>query len=129
MYLISARYVFIFNSKSSCYDLRNVRMINYYVFLINQTYICQLLEVRNCVMHSPDNRLSDDALDECFGRMVSILNAKKFSNVYSEKAIKELEKVCLSTLLLEIAVPLCRKKIIEIFFFELHKYIHCFKVE
>lgn len=51
----------------------------------------ELLEVRNILMHSADNRLTDDALDECFDRMVKILNVKKFSNGHSEKAIKELE--------------------------------------
>lgn len=53
----------------------------------------ELLEVRNILMHSADNRLSDYALDECFDRMVKILNVKTFTNVYSGKAIKELEKL------------------------------------
>ncbi|XP_060579976.1 uncharacterized protein LOC132736772 [Ruditapes philippinarum] len=52
-----------------------------------------LLEVRNLLMHSVDNRLSDDAFEECFKRMKTILEASMFSNEYSTKAVYELEQL------------------------------------
>ncbi|XP_060561895.1 uncharacterized protein LOC132721591 [Ruditapes philippinarum] len=52
-----------------------------------------LLEVRNLLMHSADNRLSDEALEECFKRMECILKASMFANEYSKKAISELKKL------------------------------------
>ncbi|XP_060553151.1 uncharacterized protein LOC132714326, partial [Ruditapes philippinarum] len=53
----------------------------------------ELLDVRNLLMHSADNRLTSEALDECFKRMESILKKEKFLNWYSRKAVEELKKL------------------------------------
>ncbi|XP_053388498.1 uncharacterized protein LOC128551628 [Mercenaria mercenaria] len=49
-----------------------------------------LLEVRNFLMHTTDNRLSDEALEECFTRMKTVLETEKFSDTFSTKAVAEL---------------------------------------
>lgn len=59
----------------------------------DNTIYDDLLEVRNLLMHSADNRLSDEAYEECFERMKSILKANLFSSEQSRNAITELEKL------------------------------------
>ncbi|XP_060562365.1 uncharacterized protein LOC132721990 [Ruditapes philippinarum] len=60
---------------------------------IDNSIYDDLLEVRNLLMHSADSRLSDEALEECFERMKSILKADMFSSEHSKKAITGLEKL------------------------------------
>ena len=46
-------------------------------------------------MHTAEQRLSDEALEECFTRMETLLKAERFSDdEYCKLALSELSKVC-----------------------------------